>query len=152
MCVHLVGRGRGHMHCTSVAALLPAVQSRPLCPSCSLAQFPNYLTVVEEPDGKDYPSYHLIDWFWRSAIITPMAADATLLLCGAGRLQGGHTGRWLDISRIIFAYAGDENLETVEASTRTAIGDVVPDRLSKTLAHAARQALNDGSPAWLPAT
>ena len=120
-------------------------------PSLSLTQFPNYLTVVEEPDGKDYPSYHLIDWFWRSAIITPMAADATLLLCGAGRLQGGHTGRWLDINRIIFAYASDENLETIEASTRTAIGDVVPDRLSKTLAHAARQALNDGSPAWLPA-
>ena len=62
MCVHLVGRGRGHMHCTALAALLPAVLSRPLCPPLFLTQFPNYLTVVEEPDGKDYPRYHLIDW------------------------------------------------------------------------------------------
>ena len=58
----------------------------------------------------------------------------------------------LDINQIIYTYTGDEQLETVEASTWTAIGDVVLDRPNKTLAHAARQARQDGSLAWMPAS
>ena len=93
-----------------------------------------------------------MDWYLRTAITTLMTPDATLLLCGSGPMHASHTGQWLDINQIIYAYAGDEHLETIEASTLTAISDVVVDRPSKTFAPAATQGLHGGSPAWMPAT
>ena len=58
-------------------------------PVPSPPQFPNYVTVFEEPSGGAV-SLQLVDWFWRRAVTADLDDASVVFLNTRCRAMGGH--------------------------------------------------------------
>ena len=94
-------------------------------------------------------SLHVVDWFWRQAVIADLNDSSVLVFNTHSGTIGGHCASWLQIPQVFLVYMGEEAMPVVTSAAELAIKDVCPRELTVFALAQTRLAFQYGKPVWM---